>query len=74
MVTPSGAVTTVLITFGPTTSGNAADAAPEATIFPFTFTVAPVLLVVGVTVIEAVALLTEAGCGCAVSDGLWWWL
>jgi hypothetical protein len=42
----------------PTTSGSAALAAPEATVTPFTFTVAVLSVTVGVSVTEAVALVT----------------
>ena len=60
MVTPSVAVTMVVMVFGPTTKGILADAVPELTAVPFTVTVAVASLVVGVTVIEVMALLTLA--------------
>jgi hypothetical protein len=58
MVVPSCAVTTMLIAFGPTASVMAGDADPEATVTVFTFIVALALVAVGVTVNDAVALLT----------------
>ena len=60
VVEPSCAVTTVVMVFGPTTKGILADAVPEATAVPFTVTVAVSSLVVGVRVIEVMALLTFA--------------
>ena len=44
----------------PTTSGSEALAAPEATVTPFTFTVAALSVTVGVSVTESVALVTLA--------------
>jgi hypothetical protein len=44
----------------PGTSGSEALAAPEATVTPFTFTVAVLSVTVGVSVSEAVALVTFA--------------
>ena len=46
---PSWAVTTVVITFGPTLNGKAADAEPDAVATPFTAAVALGSAVVGVT-------------------------
>ena len=60
MVVPSDPVTTTLILFTPTTSGKLADAVPEATAVPFTFTVAAASLVVGVTVIVVTVFATLA--------------
>jgi len=59
-VTPSCAVTTVLMVLGPTASAMLPDAIPELTTVPFTVTEAVASLVVGVTVTDAVALLTDA--------------
>src|ERR1700730_2848833 len=50
VVVPFCAVTTVVIVLLPTFKGRLAEAVPEVTAVPFTFTVAVVLLVVGVTV------------------------
>ena len=50
VVTPSCAVTTILITLAPTLSGMAPVAAPEATAVPFTFIVALASVVTEVTV------------------------
>jgi hypothetical protein len=44
----------------PTTSGSEALAAPEATVTPFTFTVAVLSVTVGVSVTEAVSFMTLA--------------
>jgi hypothetical protein len=60
VVVPSCAVTTVVSVLDPTTSGSEALAAPEATVTPFTFTVAVLSVTVGVSVTEVVALLTFA--------------
>jgi hypothetical protein len=60
VVVPSCAVTTVVSMLDPTTSGSAALAAPDATVTPLTFTVAVLSVTVGVSVIEAVALVTLA--------------
>jgi hypothetical protein len=60
VVVPFCAVTTVVSVLDPTTSGSDALAAPEATVTPFTFTVAVLSVTVGVSVSEAVALLTLA--------------
>ena len=57
---PSSAVTSVVSVLDPTTSGSEALAAPEATVTPFTFTVAVLSVTVGVSVTDAVALLTLA--------------
>jgi hypothetical protein len=53
-------VTTVVSVLDPTTSGSEALAAPEATVTPFTFTVAVLSVTVGVSVTEAVVLVTLA--------------
>jgi hypothetical protein len=58
VVVPFCAVTTVVSAFDPTTSGSEALAAPETTVTPFTFTVAVLSVTVGVSVTEAVALVT----------------
>ena len=55
---PSAAVTTVLITLVPTFRLIAPLAAPEATVVPLIFTVAPLPDTVGVSVILVVALGT----------------
>jgi hypothetical protein len=60
VVVPSCAVTIVVMVLFPTFNGIDADAVPEATVVPLTFTVATALLVVGVTVMLDVALLTLA--------------
>ena len=60
VVVPFCAVTTVVSVLDPTNSGSAALAAPEATVTPLTFTVAVLSVAVGVSVTEAVALLTLA--------------
>ena len=60
VVVPSSAVTSVVRVLDPTTSGSEALAAPEATVTPFTFTVAVLSVTVGVSVTEAVALVTLA--------------
>jgi hypothetical protein len=60
VVVPSCAVTTVVSVLDPGTSGSDALAAPEATVTPFTFTVAVLSVTVGVSVSEAVALVTFA--------------
>ena len=60
VVVPSSAVTSVVSVLDPGTSGSAALAAPEATVTPFTFTVAALSVTVGVSVTDAVALLTLA--------------
>ena len=48
----------MVIVFAPTDKGMAADADPEVTVVPFTFTVAVGSTVVGVTVTDVVALVT----------------
>jgi len=58
MVTPSCAVTIVVMVFGPALSGMAPEAEPEVTGAPLTVTVAVASLVVGVTVIDAMPLPT----------------
>ena len=61
VVVPFCAVTTVLITvWVPSASAIGPDAEPELTTAPFTFIVAWVLVVVGVTVKVAVVLITLA--------------
>jgi hypothetical protein len=60
VVVPFCAVTTVVSVLDPATSGSEALAAPEATVTPFTFTVAVLSVTVGVSVTEAVALVTLA--------------
>jgi len=60
VVVPFCAVTTVVSVLVPTTSGSDALAAPEATVTPFTFTVAVLSVTVGISVTEAVALVTLA--------------
>ena len=58
VVTPSWAVTTVVMVVWPTAKAIAPDAVPEVTVAPFTFIVAVGSAAVGVTVTEAVALTT----------------
>jgi hypothetical protein len=58
VVVPFCAVTTVVSVLDPTISGSDALAAPEATVTPFTFIVAVLSVTVGVSVTEAVALVT----------------
>jgi len=53
-------VTNVVIVLVPTTKGIEELADPDATVNPFTFTVAVVSVMVGVTVIDAVAFVTFA--------------
>ena len=60
VVTPSCAVTTVVITLVPTFSAIAPDGLPDTTVVPLTFTVAAASLVVGVTVMLVMALPTLA--------------
>ena len=60
VVVPFCAVTTVVSVLDPTTSGSDVLAAPEATVTPLTFTVAVLSATVGVSVTEAVALVTLA--------------
>ena len=60
MVTPSCAVTTVVIVLGPVFKDIAPDAEPEVTAVPFTVIVAVASLVVGVTVSEVTVLITDA--------------
>ena len=55
MVTPSWAVTTVLMVLEPTAKAILPDAVPELTAMPFTFIVAVGSMVVAVTVTDAVA-------------------
>jgi hypothetical protein len=60
VVVPFCAVTTVVSVLDPATSGRDALAAPEATVTPFTFTVAVLSVTVGVSVTEAVAVVMLA--------------
>ena len=60
VVVPFCAVTTVVSVLDPTTSGSEVLAAPEATVTPFTFTVAVLSVTVGVSVTETVVLVTLA--------------
>src|ERR1700730_13136025 len=60
VVVPFCAVTTVVIVLLPTFKGTLAEAEPEVTAVPFTFTVAVVLLVVGVTVMLLMLFATFA--------------
>ena len=55
MVTPSWAVTTVVMVFEPGANAIGPDAVPEATAVPFTFTVAVETTVVGVMVMDDTA-------------------
>ncbi len=55
---PSGAVTTVVMVFGPTASAMAPLALPEGTLTPLTLTVAVLSATVGVSVIEVTAFAT----------------
>lgn len=59
MVTPSCAVTATLIVLIPTAKPTAPEAVPLLTVVPFTVTVAVASVTTGVTVIDAVALLTD---------------
>lgn len=54
MVTPSCAVTLVVITFGPIANAMLAEAVPDVTAVPFTVTVVVASATVGVTVIDEV--------------------
>ena len=58
LVTPSWAVTMVVIVLVPTANVIAPEALPDATAVPFTVTVAVASATVGVTVTEAVPLVT----------------
>ena len=58
MVVVSSAVTTTVIVFDPTESETAADALADATVVPFTVTVAFASVTVGVTVVDVMALTT----------------
>ena len=60
LVTPSVAVTTVVMVFGPTTKGRLCDALPDATVLPFTVIVVVGSAAVGVMVIDASPLPTAA--------------
>ncbi len=59
MVTPSCAVTIVLMVLLPTARLIAPDADPLATVVPFTVTVAVASVVVGLRVMLLTALLTD---------------
>ena len=59
MVTPSAAVTTIVFVFWPTVNGWLADGDPEATVAPFTCTIAPASVTVGVIVIAVIPLFTD---------------
>ena len=60
VVVPLAAVTSILIVVVPLAfNAIGDDAAPEVTVVPFTFTVAPESEVTGVTISEVVAWLTE---------------
>ena len=59
VVVPSWAVTMVVIVFGPTASAIESEALPEATVVPFTVTVAVASATVGVTVRLVTALATD---------------
>jgi len=56
---PSWAVTATVIVFDPTFKGTL-NADPEVAAVPFTVSVAPVKVRVGVTLIEVIPLATEA--------------
>ena len=58
VVMPFCAVARMVMVLLPATKGIAADAVPDATAVPFTFTVALGSVVVGVTVTEVIALAT----------------
>ena len=60
MVTPSWAVTTVVMVLGPTVKGRFCEALPEITAIPFTVMVAPGSAAVGVTVIDVTPFTTLA--------------
>ena len=59
MVEPSWAATKTVIVFAPTDSEIELEAEPEATVDPFTFTLAVESVTVGVTVNDDVELPTE---------------
>ena len=60
VVTPSWAVTMVVMVFGPTFKAIGAEAVPEATAVPFTVTVDVVTAVTGVIVILAAPFTTSS--------------
>ena len=60
VVTPSCAVTMVVIVFGPTINGIAPDAVPDVTAAPFTFIAAFGSALVGDIVMDVVVLPTDA--------------
>ena len=60
VVVPLEAVTTVVIAFNPTISGMLAEAVPDATAVPLTVMVDVAAAAVGVTVMEATELATDA--------------
>jgi hypothetical protein len=60
LVAPPGAVATIVIVFGPTDKAIPADAAPEATVAPFTVMVVFAIRTVGVTVTLVTVLATAA--------------
>ena len=60
VVTPSCAVITVVIVFGPVNNGILADAEPEATAAPFTVMVAVASCAVGITCTLLVLFITAA--------------
>ena len=57
---PSCAVATTVTVVSPTVSGIAPEAAPEATVMPFTLMLAVLSVSVGVTVSDVTLLATEA--------------
>ena len=59
VLTPSWAVTIIIIKLGPTFNGMAPEAVPELTAAPFTVTAAVGSLVVGVTEIARIVLATD---------------
>jgi len=59
-VVPSSAVTNVVMVLSPTAKAMLPEALPLATIVPFTVTVALRSVAVGLRVMDAIALLTEA--------------
>ena len=60
VVTPSCAVTMVVMVFDPTANAIAPDAVPEATVVPSTVIVAVGSALVGVTVMEVTPVTTLA--------------
>ena len=59
MLTPSWAVTTVVMVLGPTANGRLGDAAPDATVLPLIAIVAKALLRNASTLIDVVVLDTD---------------